>query len=322
MTGTPRASRRIPRWGCVWCIAALLPSALLVAQTGMSRSARDGAALRIAFISDTQAPLPLETLYMGGRNNAEATALLFESILADSGLAAVVHLGDITAIGAWPPAWRMFDAFRNRCATRGLALAAAPGNHEYMLFPSPGIKQFRRRFPTGDRPALLRVGALAVILLNSNHDQLGDSAWDAQLARYRATLDSCERRPDIRAVIVACHHAPYTRSADVRPSAPVRDAILPPLLAARKTVALVTGHAHTAELFRVGGKRCIVIGGGGGPLHDYRRGAGQGEDLFPLPRSERSFHYLVCTLTAEGIRCTIRMLDPRGGERIRDVALP
>ncbi len=93
----------------------------------------------------------------------------------------------------------------------------------------------------------------------------------------------------------------------------VQRVFVPPFAAARKTIAMLSGHVHSYERFERGGKIYIVAGGGGGPrarlaAGDRRRHA---DDLFDGP-SVRHFHYLLSTVTAEGLSFEMKGMDKGG----------
>lgn len=296
------------------CSSVLSISALLLCLAVQLQAQRRDTALVIAVISDTQAPLPIERLLLGDAGNADARELLFADILNGPSLRAVVHLGDMTSVGSLPPAWGAIDRFHGGLTERGVPMLAVPGNHEYTPLPSWGRENFLRRFPGGDVVRLARFGRVALLLFNSNRPQATDAGWREQLRRYAELLDSCERSPDVAAIIVACHHSPHTNSSVVTPNAVVLRDVVPRFLASRKTVLFLSGHAHGAELFSEGGKLFLVSGGGGGSLQTPLRGARQREkDIFPLPPAERSFHYFTIAVDSDALTITARMIDTRRG---------
>jgi 3',5'-cyclic AMP phosphodiesterase CpdA len=294
-------------------IAAVLAAPLRLAAQDPAAAASD-APLRIAVISDTQAPLAIERLLAGDQGNAEARELLFADLLADRSLRAVVHLGDMTSIGSLGSAWGAADRLRRGLASRGVPLLAVPGNHEYMPLANWGRAHFLRRFPGADLARCAAVGRVALLLVNSNRGLFSGDEWRAQLRRLATLADSCDRAPGVDAVIIACHHSPYTNSTVVGPEDAVLRDIVPVFRASRKAVLFASGHAHGAELFHVDGKRFLVSGGGGGILHRHLQGAERRtRDDFPLAQTERSFHYLVITVERDALHIEARMLDARRG---------
>jgi Icc-related predicted phosphoesterase len=249
---------------------------------------------RVLLISDTQEPLWMETLLLPEHQNRAARDLLFRSILADSGMRAVVHLGDMTESASDHHAWAAFDAFASALTLRGIRLFTTLGNHEYMLREAQAMEQVRLRFPDLKKGwHMERVGGLAFVLLNSNRSRLSTVDWAAQKAWYRGTLEQLEHDSTVSAIVVGCHHPPYTNSTIVDPSYDVQSDFVPPFLHSRKAILFVSGHAHAAEHFVQGGKDFLVLGGGGGLLQPLRTGtAARYKDLFPFRTERRSFHYV------------------------------
>jgi hypothetical protein len=92
--------------------------------------------------------------------------------------------------------------------------------------------------------------------------------------------------------------------------------IVPPLLRAKKTLGLFTGHVHSYERFVREGKMFVVSGGGGGPRARLAEGKDRRhpDDLFVGPPI-RSFHFTVYTVTGTGIAAEVMGL-PKGGTSV------
>ena len=71
--------------------------------------------------------------------------------------------------------------------------------------------------------------------------------------------------PKVRGVLVFTHHPPYTNSTVTKDESHVQQAFVGPFVAAKKTLALLSGHAHGYEHFIEQRKHFVVSGGGGGP---------------------------------------------------------
>ena len=263
----------------------------------------------LAFISDTQMPTWIESLWLRRHDNEEARAALFSEITQDPTLAALFHLGDITEAGSSDAAWKGIDDARDALSRARLPLYPAFGNHEYMWSGSDGLKNFRARFPWCE-PSwyTVRVGSIAVVLLNSNLSELGESRIAAQNRWFSAVLSELDKDKGIQAVIVGLHHSPYTNSSIVSPSVEVQAHFVPPYLASRKAVLFVSGHAHTCEHFNIHGKNFLVIGGGGGLLQPVLTGTQQRyRDLTPFTGSRRPFHFMKCRMDGDSLRVSIHM---------------
>ena len=130
----PAAVRLAMLWG------AFLP---LHAQTNPGA---DAGAQPIAFISDTQTPLFLESLVFGNDRNAEATDSLFADILRVRP-SCLFMLGDLVSLGPYPRAWESMDTALARLHAAHVPVHALLGNHEVMYLPRTGERLFQENFP-------------------------------------------------------------------------------------------------------------------------------------------------------------------------------
>ena len=277
---------------------------------GTARTEADSSELQpptLAFISDTQAPIVIETLVLKEKGNERATRLLF-SDLRRCHPARVFILGDLVSVGSLNRPWEDIDRYVSDLRRDSVPVDAILGNHEMMMFSRYGEKNFTALFPRHVRTGYVRtVDSTAVILLNSNFSHLSRNEEQYQLNWYGAALDSLQADPGIRAIIVCCHHSPFSNSTIVGSSVEVQKAFVPLFLATPKCLLFLSGHAHTFEHFQSKGKDFLVIGGGGGLNHPLYQGAEQRwKDLSPVKplfhsitvRRERStFH-----VTVRGIR--------------------
>src|SRR5206468_5236829 len=111
----------------------------------------------------------------------------------------------------------------------------------------------------------VRYGALTLLFLDSNERFLEPFAWREELEWYAAALARSDADPSVAGVLVLLHHPPYTNSTVTRDELHVQRDLVPPFAAAKKTLAMLSGHAHSYERFSRGGKTYVVTGGGGGP---------------------------------------------------------
>ncbi len=105
----------------------------------------------IIFISDTQAPMWFEKIFVKTHRNEEATKILFNAIVSDATVSSVFFLGDVTAMGSFDHNWTTIDSFLTHLKVKHIPAYATPGNHDYLLFPSTGEDNFRKRFPSFNR---------------------------------------------------------------------------------------------------------------------------------------------------------------------------
>ena len=277
---------------------------------GISQQLSPGDTLRADFVSDTQNPLWPEKLKLDWNNNELARARIFDAIL-DEAPSAVFHLGDQIALGFLEKSWAAIDSFGARLAAKKIPFYPILGNHELIYFSGMGRQKFEERFPYVNNTGYMRrLGSIAVVLLNSNFGNLSPEDAQKQQAWYEETLARLEKDSTVDLVIVGCHHPPYTNSTIVSPSREVQQLFVPPFLAASKCRLFVSGHCHAVEHFKKGGKDFLVIGGGGGLQQPLLIGAERRwTDEFPAKTELRMFHYMRCSITAEEVRFTIRMLN-------------
>jgi len=260
-----------------------------------------GTAESVAFLGDLQRTSFVERFLCRECNDREQALLLAAIASRASSLSGLYLLGDQVFWGdRW--GWQHFDHIMAPIRETRLAVRAIAGNHDYWGWgrASPRAHLFQR-FPRLEHSAWHcdRIGRLAVVTLDSNDNQLSRSAWAEQAAWLERRLAELDGDPGCWGAVVLAHHPPFTNSPIVSGARVVRESFLRPFLAARKTLAFVTGHAHGYERFREGGKMCVVSGGGGGPRPGrLRRGARmeRTDDLCGCPDDPRPLHFLALTV--------------------------
>ncbi len=275
----------------------------------------------LLFISDSQQPMWIETLKLKEQDNERMAQRLFTFMAKETTVSALFHLGDITSMGMWNSSWKSFDTLR---AILNFPVYPAFGNHEYFFVPSWGKEQMLKRFPFLE-PSWYekRFGSTAVIVLNSNFGRLSDDELSKQEQWYQHTLDTLENDSTISAVIVACHHSPYTNSSIVSSNEDVRRSFVRPFIKTKKGKVFITGHAHTREHFKIEGKDFLVIGGGGGlqqPLKDTSNADWIGEKIV----QRQFFHFVRCELRSDSMLFQIEMLKKDGSaiENVETINIP
>jgi hypothetical protein len=276
---------------------------------------------KLVFVSDTQQPIWIETLRLQEDDNIRASRSIYRSILQESSAVAVVHLGDITSIGMLSSYWGPFDEFQ-----RSLRVPIHPalGNHDYFFFRHAAMEQFRQRFPERTTSwYAFTVQRVGIIILNSNFSRLSDEEQEQQQTWYRAQLIAFDEDTAVAAVIVACHHSPYTNSSIVEPSRGVQNRFVSLFSMYPKSLLFLSGHAHTYEHFRMRDRDFLVIGGGGGllqPLLPERER--HYDDLYDVPGERRFFHYLNCTVSDSSLQLHVmRLRDDHSGAETADSVL-
>lgn len=265
---------------------------------------------KLLFLSDTQAPSFFETLFVRPDHNEEATQKIFDRAAQEKGLAAAFMLGDVTRAASNDGNWKLVDGFLARLKGEGVPAFAAMGNHDYSWTSANGVRNFRKRFPqVQELWYSVVIGPVAVIVLNSNFKELSAGERKEQMDYYQAALDQYGADPDVRGILVCCHHSPFTNGTVVGPTKKVETDFVPQFHKAKKGMLFMSGHSHAAEHFVIQGKDFLVLGGGGGLLHPCLTGKDcLYGDVFPIKDQRRLFHYVTVDIGDEGLTVSYHML--------------
>ena len=227
----------------------------------------------------------------------------------------VALLGDLVFRGSSAAGWARFDRLAAPLLEARIPVLPILGNHEYWVNPREALKHFFARFPQleGRHWHAARYGPLAIVSLDSNVRFLSRASWERQREWFAAELERADSDRRARGVVVLVHHPPYTNSTVTRDEVHVQETFVPAFEAARKTMAMLSGHVHSYERFVRAGKTYVVAGGGGGPRVRLAQGTRRrhGDDLFEGP-VVRHFHYLLCRVGEEGIGVSMKGI-PKGG---------
>jgi len=273
--------------------------------TGQENAAPDSTVM--AFASDTQAPMWVETIFLKQHQNRTATRMIFqhlESVRPGS----LFLLGDVVNLGYSNRQWKPMDLYLGQLREAGVSVHAVLGNHEVMGQPAQGERKFQQRFPDHVRTGYVQVkDSVAVVLLNSNFGTLTKGDNEKQESWFRATLEALDADSSILYVIAGCHHSPYTNSRIVNASTSVQEKFVEPFLKSQKGRLFLSGHCHGFEHYKKEGKDFIVIGGGGG-LHQPLK---KGRDILPDLAADYKplFHYLTVKRTSSGLQVQSHRLN-------------
>jgi hypothetical protein len=153
---------------CSICLILILP-ALLSSQPKDSSTT-------LVFLSDTQAPLWFEKLYLQHDDNEKATPLIFSNIPQEQNISAVIHGSDLTSHSSDKRSWSQIRPFMDSLQARSIPFLAAKGNHDYFFSASAAIRKFKKYVPESCSDYFSRkFGPGAIVLLNSNFWQLPHS---------------------------------------------------------------------------------------------------------------------------------------------------
>jgi 3',5'-cyclic AMP phosphodiesterase CpdA len=180
-----------------------------------------------------------------------------------------------------------------------------------MFFAKAGINNFTKRFPYAGITGYSKViSNTAVVLFNSNFNELSNEEIQKQLAWYKTTLDNFEADSTISFIIVGCHHSPFTNSKIVSPSTDVQTYYLPYFFKTSKCKLFISGHAHAFEHFKIKGKDFLVIGGGGGIQQTLYTGKEEKyKDLFDTNSDTRMFHFIIINISENKLIVRLEMLN-------------
>lgn len=258
------------------------------------------------FVSDTQQPMLVEKIILKSNHNKKATADIFAAILKDKPKS-LYMLGDVVGLGFSNRKWKKVDRFLDSCRGQGTNVCGVLGNHEVMGRKKKGEQNFQQRFPMNVRTGYVSVtDSVAVVLLNSNFNALSSEDENKQQQWYKATMESLDKADSVKAVIVCCHHAPYSNSRIVKCSGKVQEQFVPAYIQSKKAQLFITGHAHAFEHFKIKGKDFLVIGGGGGLHQPLNNNEGCIPDL--AVDYKPMFHYLSVKRAADNLLITSHFL--------------
>ncbi len=262
----------------------------------------------IAFASDTQEPMWVEKLFLKSDHNLQATKMIFKDV-DTLRPAAFFILGDVVSLGKSNSAWHNIDQYIKQTTRDSIPVYATLGNHEVMFNAKKGTRNFKVRFPMYNPAGYTEiVDSVAVVLLNSNFNEMSAKAIILQNNWYKHKLEELDGDPAVKFIIVGCHHSPYTNSRVVRPSLPVQQNFVPPFVQSKKCLLFLSGHSHNFERFKVQGKYFLVIGGGGG-LHQPL--AANNEKMHDLSGDYKPmFHYLEVYRQNNQLNILSRKLQP------------
>jgi Icc-related predicted phosphoesterase len=269
---------------------------------------------RIAVVGDLQRTSIWE-LVLGREQNDVQRSQIINSI-SDENPAMLVLLGDMVFDGSSRLQWDFFDSLVQPIRDKNIPLNPVLGNHEYWGKKNISKKMITGRFPVFKENswyALTHEG-LALIFLNSNESDMTSLEWKTQREWYNNRIYHFENDPSIKGIFVFTHHPPFTNSTITTDEIHVQKTFTPAFLKAKKTIAFISGHAHTYERFKKEGKTFIVSGGGGGPRVLLKFGPDCHEDLCKDDSRKRPFHYLLISQNDNEVEIEVKALNEDTGK--------
>lgn len=276
----------------------------------------------IVFVSDTQQPMWIESIYLKSNQNEKATGMIFNDIITHNP-EALFLLGDIVCLSCKESKWKTMDGYLSSCKNQSIPYYALYGNHEYISNARRGVQNFQKRFSENAETGYVQViDSVAVVMLNSNFKKLTKAQLKAQQEFYKTTLEALDSDRAIQYVIVGCHHSPYSNSKIVGSSTGVQENFVPLFLKSKKCRLFVSGHSHNFEHFKREGKDFLVIGGGGGLHQPLNAGPNNLPDL--ASGYKPMFHYLCIKRFPDHLEIVSRRLkdDFSGFEDVKMFDIP
>jgi 3',5'-cyclic AMP phosphodiesterase CpdA len=235
--------------------------------------------------------------------------------MANRDPAFIINLGDLTARGSSKKHWQEFDTLNTPLRERRIPYFPVMGNHEFYGNNGKDLSYFFGRFLYLDHRRWYSFiwKNIGFILLDSNFSDMTVEEVHQQTQWYLKELEKFEKDDRVDYIIAGCHRPPFTNSKIVRLSQKSQTYFAKPFLRFRKAVLFFSGHSHTYERFRFGGKLFIVTGGGGGPRHKVYVDPKEWhyEDLYAGPEL-RFFHFCEIEVTGESLLFTVHRLEADG----------
>ena len=282
-----------------------------------------------AIVGDTQRTSFWECAIGREVNDEETQSLIRE--ITNTPAKFLVFLGDMVFDGGNEKHWQYFDWTMMPLRESKTSILPVLGNHEYWGNRAAAKNFVEERFPNIRNSTWYskQNGPLGMIFVNSNHKEMSKSMWDDQMNWLTLLLTEWDLNSDIKGYLLFAHHPPYTNSVVVSSDTKVRNDIVKRFCETRKSLAMITGHAHGYERFEnvkepfscsnkskfnfsltnqnISGRRVqsvqfIVSGGGGGPRpnglrKDYK-------DSY-TENSPRPFNFLLINPSINGIKITV-----------------
>lgn len=262
----------------------------------------------VALVGDLQRTTVWELMIGREQNDIEREKIIKNIAAEDpSGL---ILLGDMVSDGSNIYEWIYLNNLLKPVLNKNIPIIPVLGNHEYWGNNSEALHNAGQVFPVFRLTHwyIKRYGEVVFVILDSNKDDLSEKAWSNERRWFENKMKYYDSDPSVKGIIVCLHHPPYTNSIVTGDNVNVQKAFVRPFLNSEKSLAMITGHAHTYERFYINGKMFIVSGGGGGPRVKLKTGLNTHKDLSDLPQL-RPFNYLLLYLNPDGIKIVARGLD-------------
>lgn len=222
----------------------------------------------------------------------------------------LIILGDMVFQGSDNEMWKDFDSLIYPIKRDSIHTSVILGNHDYYFNTEKGLKNFSKKFPRFKYSHWYTqiYDSLALIYLDSNLEYYSSQKRKMQISWYSKLLVKYDSSSSIKGIIVFLHHPPYSNKIITGDNHEVERAFVPQFINSKKTLAMIAGHAHTYERFKIKGKIFIISGGGGGPRIEVSEGSGAHKDLYDGGKV-RPFNYLILQISKDGVNFKVIGFD-------------
>ena len=274
---------------------------------------RNKCSFPIIAVGDLQRTSLWETMI--GRENNDVERKEIIGNISGQNPGSVILLGDMVFEGDSWEQWRNFDSLMTPVKRKNIPVFPVIGNHEYYGIDRIALQFLSKRFPVikGSHWYTEVCDSIALIFLDSNDGEYSADQWQSQINWFRNKLLIFNNDPAIKGILVFAHHPPYTNSLLTGDDMPVQNGFVPAFDQSKKTLAFITGHAHTYERFIENGKMFIISGGGGGPRVMLNNGPGIHHDYLTGP-SPRPFNYLLISKQSDGLEFTVKGVNKNSSQ--------
>lgn len=279
------------------------------AYNGNSLRQIENHSLTVAVIGDLQKTSLPEVLI--GREQNDSERLQVVNSVSNENINGVILLGDLVFEGCDIEEWHQFDQLISPVSGKGIPMFSVMGNHEYWGRDRSAVANVAARFPQlSFRQSwyCIESDSICMIFLDSNYGAMGEKKWDNQLDWFRNTLSKADRDPSVKGILVFLHHPPFSNSLITGDDEKLQEDLASLYTSSEKSVAMISGHAHSYERFCFKGKTFIISGGGGGPRINLNPAKKHHSDFCRLSYP-RPFNYLLLKRKGDIMEVTVKGLN-------------
>lgn len=237
-----------------------------LSSTFKSPSCDQNQSLYFGFMSDTQIKDDK------GQKRADTISQTIAELKDIYPFTMIVNGGDVVQHGGREEDWlNYFNTAKPYL--KNTYMFAAVGNHDYYESEvhekaPPQFNLYLRDQKSSDLGnAVLDLGKVSIIMLNSNFEWLNDDTFNAQWDWFIKQLEANQKIN--KPVLVSMHHSPFSSSAEwIRPiPTKLREILVPTLEKYSVVKMMISGHLHMYERSQKGRIPYLVAGPSGGIIN-------------------------------------------------------